>query len=213
MTRFFLTCILVLTASGCALLTKPVKVAPGVDNPKAWQAHQTKLDTLQRWSLQGRAATGKLLGWSGNLNWQQNGAQFDVRLSGPIGTGGFRAQGNLSLVKIRTKDKTFYTNRPNRLVTRLLGWSFPLQGLRFWALGLPYPGQPAAVAVDNNGLLKQLVQQGWRISYESYQRVDDMHLPKKIVLTDGSNIIKLVVDRWFDLHTRAKTAPDKPSAQ
>lgn len=199
MKRLFLLAGVLLILNGCAILTKPGKVAPGVSDPAAWQAHQHQLEALQHWSLQGRVASGELLGWTGNLSWRQRGKTFDVRLSGPMGAGGFRAQGDLKLVKIRTRDNTSYTNQPGDLVEQLLGWRFPLMGLRFWVLGLPYPGAAAIVTTGDKGLLKQMVQFGWRLSYTEYQSVGGYQLPRKIVLTDGDNIVQLVVDRWFDL--------------
>lgn len=191
--------LLLLLVSGCAFITRAPEQQAGIDNPQAWAARQSELRSLEVWSMQGRAATGSLVGWSGNLNWQQRGERFDGRLSGPLGAGGFRALGTLEEVEIRTEDEVFITREPELLVEELLGWPFPLTGLRFWALGLPGPGHIEKISVDDKGLMLELEQRGWRLSFTEYREYESRLLPRKIVLDDGENRIKVVVDRWFNL--------------
>ena len=198
MRKLILTgCLLALNA--CAFITTPPESEPGVADPKAWAARKSELATFDHWSMQGRAATGKILGWSGNLSWRQRGDEFDVRMAGPIGVGGFRAQGTLELVEIRSQDETYLTTEPEALVKEALGWEFPLEGLRFWVLGLPEPDAPARITVDENGHLVDLQQSGWRLAYTEYQKTDGPDLPRRIILDNGDNKIKVVIDRWFDL--------------
>ncbi|MAA73363.1 MAG: outer membrane lipoprotein LolB [Salinisphaeraceae bacterium] len=194
-----LAAVVLLAVSGCAFVTRAPVQQAGIDNTQAWQARQTTLRSLIEWSMQGRAATGRLVGWSGNLNWQQKGETFDGRLSAPLGAGGFRATGTLERVEIRTDDDRFVTEEPEALVEELLGWAFPLKGLRFWALGLPGPGNIDKISVDEQGLLRELEQRGWRLSYTEYRSYENQMLPRKIVLDDGDNLIKVVIDRWFNL--------------
>lgn len=186
--------------TACAIITAPPEVKPGIDNPAAWQAHKAELKTLDMWSIQGRVAAGQLLGWTGNLSWRQRGKHFDVRLSGPLGAGGFRASGTLERVTVRTSERTFRTTRPQRLVRRILGWSFPLRPLSYWALGLPAPGDYRSISVNSRGRLIGLRQQGWQISYLEYTTQPARPaLPARIVLTNGETRIRLVIARWFNI--------------
>jgi outer membrane lipoprotein LolB len=190
----------VIALSACALRPPP-PAAPGIADPEAWRERRAALAEFDHWSLQGRAVSGGVLGWSGNLSWRQQGENFDVRLSGPLGVGGFRAKGEPGLVRIYTGDETVYTNDPEALVEEIVGWRFPLTDLRYWAAGLPAPDRPARLAVDDAGLLTGLWQSGWRLAYTEYQRTAGPELPKRIVLDNGEDTIKLVIDRWFDLET------------
>src|SRR5699024_10511064 len=123
------------------------------------------------WSLQGRIATGKLLGWTGNLSWRQRGDHFDVRLAGPLGAGGMRAQGTLDRVIIDTSDgKHLETSEPAALAKQSLGWSFPLKPLSHWAKGVPAPGKYERISVDDQGRLRALTQDGWKLSYLDYTK-------------------------------------------
>jgi len=192
--------LLVFVLSGCAIIRKPPEAEPGVVDASAWQNHRLALENFDVWALQGRVATGQLLGWTGNLSWRQNVEHFDVRLSGPLGAGGFHAEGTLDDgVVIQTKDRRLVSNDPDALVEKTLGWTFPLEPLRYWARGLPAPGQYQSISVDGKGHLISLDQQGWELSFPAYttpQGAPD--LPKRIVLDNGETRIRLVVDRWFD---------------
>lgn len=188
--------------SGCAIIRKPPSQAPGIDNGVAWQQRQATMRHFADWSLQGRVATGQLLGWTGNLSWRERAQHFDVRLSGPLGAGGMRANGTLEQVEIQTDDgKHFVTRDPDALVKKTLGWSFPLAPLRYWARGIPAPGDYDKISVDGQGLLKSLRQDGWTLSYLEYTTPAGAPapLPRRVVLDNGETRIRLVVDRWFDL--------------
>ena len=198
---------LVSLLAGCAVIRQPPESEPGVADAAAWQAHRETLAELETWALQGRVATGQLLGWTGNLNWRQNGEDFDVRLSRPMGAGGFRASGTLDRVVIRTGDRRMVTTEPDALVERTLGWTFPLEPLRYWGRGLPAPGDYDRISVDAQGRMVALEQDGWKIAFPEYAEPDGAPaLPERIVLDNGETRIRLVVDRWFDID--GASAPD-----
>ncbi len=198
--RFATLLLLCSGLSACAIISKPPKADPGIVDAAAWEVRQEQLRELGIWSLQGRVATGQLLGWTGNLSWRQNGEIFNVRLAGPLGAGGFRASGTLDLVTIRTSDRRMVTAEPDVLVEKTLGWMFPLQPLRYWAQGRPAPGGYDSISVDGQGRLIGLEQSGWQLSYLEYAEVENQPaLPKRIVLDNGETRIRLVVDRWFNL--------------
>jgi len=200
MKQIALISMLAVLLAGCAIIRKPAPVEPGVTNAGAWQARQGSLRDFNIWSLQGRVATGQLLGWTGNLSWRQRSDDFNVRLAGPLGAGGFRANGTLDRVIIQTKDRRLVTTDPDALVEKSLGWSFPLEPLRYWAKGLPAPGDYDSISVDGTGHLTALKQRGWQLSYQEYTQPEGApDLPRRIVLDNGDTRIRLVVDRWFDL--------------
>ncbi|MES1926521.1 lipoprotein insertase outer membrane protein LolB [Salinisphaera sp. T31B1] len=200
MKQFAALALVAFVISGCAIIRKPPEAEPGVVDAVAWLDHKRAVEDFDVWALQGRVATGQLLGWTGNLSWRQNAEHFDVRLSGPLGAGGFRAEGSLEQgVIIHTKDRRMVTTEPDALVERTLGWTFPLEPLRYWARGLPAPGQYQSISVDGEGHLVALDQQGWRLSFPAYSSPEGAPaLPRRIVLDNGETRIRLVVDRWLD---------------
>ncbi|WP_423823319.1 lipoprotein insertase outer membrane protein LolB [Salinisphaera sp. SPP-AMP-43] len=211
MRTFLLLVAMVAWLGGCAIIHEPAPSEPGVANSSAWQVRQNTLDQFSNWSLQGRVATGQLLGWTGNLSWREQAPRFDVRLAGPLGAGGMRAHGTLDRVTIDTDDgKHFVTDDPDALVEQTLGWSFPLEPLSYWARGLPAPGGYDEISVDEAGRLRSLTQAGWTVSYLDYTRPSGAPtaLPERIVLDNGDTRIRLVVDRWFDLKATSGAATD-----
>lgn len=149
--------------AGCAVITEPPHVAPGIDDMSAWHAHRERVAALDQWSIQGRVASGQLLGWTGNLSWRQRGARFDVRLSGPLGAGGFYAFGTLDQVTINTGERHFVTSHPQRLVRRILGWQFPLRPLRYWAKGCRRRAITAASASMTRGIWCRCIKTAGRL--------------------------------------------------
>lgn len=188
---------------GCAIIHKPPTLKAGIADPAAWQAHKKQLERLTQWALQGRVASGQLLGWTGNLNWRQDGNHFIVRLSGPLGAGGFSARGTLDKVHVRTEKGRFTTHQPDAVAARILGFAFPLSALRYWARGLPAPGGIDRISANTQGLLQSLRQNGWHVAFLAYTKVrEGLKLPKRIVLDNDEHRLRLVVDRWFDLEMR-----------
>ncbi len=197
---------------GCAVIHKPPEQQAGVADSAAWQAHKQAVGQLDRWALQGRVASGKLLGWTGNLNWRQRGQHFAVRLAGPLGAGGLRANGTLKRVQVRTPKRRFTTRHPDAMAKRTLGFAFPLSALRYWARGLPAPGDYKNISVSTDGKLQSLRQNGWHVAYMDYTTVNDtVKLPKRVVLENGDNRLRLVVDRWFNVESAGDASSQRDS--
>lgn len=183
---------LVLGVGGCALMTPPPAGSP---SELAWDNRRAELIRLDHWLLQARIASGRV-GWSGNLRWRQDAENFDIRVSGPLGTGGFQARGNSGEVEIRTQRETVVTQNPAALLQEKAGWSLPLPQLRYWAVGVPYPDSPAVVRYDSAGRLLTLEQDGWVLEYTEYGRYQRYELPSRFSLDNGDSHFRVVVDHW-----------------
>jgi outer membrane lipoprotein LolB len=185
---------LALGLGGCALMTPP----GGRPSEEAWVARRAELARLDHWLLQARIASGRI-GWSGNLHWRQDAGHFDIRISGPLGSGTVQARGHLGEVEIRTARETVVTQEPEVLLREALGWSLPLQHLRYWAVGVPSPDTPAVVRLDAAGRLQSLEQAGWRLEYTEYGFYQHYELPRRFILEDADNYFRVVVDGWSEI--------------
>jgi outer membrane lipoprotein LolB len=179
---------------GCAQLT-PRDRQP---SEQAWLARRAELTRLDHFLLEARIASGRV-GWSGNLRWRQTAEEFDIRIAGPLGAGAVQARGHLGEVEIRTARETLVTQEPEALLQEALGWSLPLQRLRYWATGVPYPDTPAVIQVDAAGRLLSLEQDGWRLEYTEYGFYQHYELPRRFSLEDGDNRFRIVVDGWSEI--------------
>lgn len=181
-----------LALQGCTILRQPAPPAPG---DAAWSARRAELGALEHWVMQARVASGLFSG-SGNLRWQQSGENFDIRVSGPLGAGGFHARGHLGAVEIRTARDSIVTTEPEAFLEQNIGWSMPLERLRYWAVGVPYPPTPAAVRYDAAGRLQTLEQDGWKLEYSEYGFFQRYELPRRFTLDNGDRRFRVVVDDW-----------------
>lgn len=116
----------------------------------------------------------------------------------PLGQGVAELRGDVSGVELRDAEgHTHLALDAEDLVRRVLGVTLPLQGLAAWVVGHPRPGAPYQAQADDQGDLAVLLQDGWRIEFSRYARVDGYLLPGKLVARRADDLeIRLVVDDW-----------------
>ncbi|MCI0749738.1 MAG: lipoprotein insertase outer membrane protein LolB [Nevskiales bacterium] len=182
-----------LVLAGCA--THPR--SPEAPHP-AWETRRTQLAQIHRFTVQARVSSGRL-GFNGTLHWRQRPDDFEIRVSGPLGTGAVNIAGNDAEVEIRTTKDHYRATDPERFLSEQLGYTFPVTHLRWWVLGLPAPAHEALLAFDEQGRLRALRQSGWTVDVNEYQNVGAWQLPRKITLANEALTIKVVVDGWTDL--------------
>lgn len=205
MKRCLLPAALLLLA-GCETL------APRVDGPadlQAWEARRDWLQELDRWRLEGRVAIAMQDdGWNANLDWTQAGEHLEVNFSGPLGVGSARVAGTPAQLEVHTADgEHFVTTDPEIDLYWQLGWTAPLDRMRYWVLGLPGPaGDSPALQIDAAGRLAQLTQGAWTVEYIDYLVTDSGRvLPRKIEMRREGVRIRLVVSDWV-LPSKARKA-------
>ena len=177
--------------AGCAT---PVETA----THPAWPARQRALAALRDWSVNGRLAVITAQeGWHVSLHWVQQGPVYNIDLIGPLGQGRVRIQGDAQGVALRTADGQLQrATDADELLARAVGVRIPLNGLLYWVRGLPAPGQPSTLALDEQGRLSRLEQDGWQIDYLDYMPVAPLELPRRIRATQGEIKVQIVVNDW-----------------
>lgn len=191
----FFVLAIVLMLSACA--TRPV--VSDQERAQAWKLRQQALAGLEDWSFSGRLAVKDKIedSWSASLRWQQSGGSYDIRLSGAFGQGAARLFGHQGYAVIETADHAALTaSSAELLMEEQLGWSVPVQGLKYWLVGLPEPSLITRHVLDESGRLSELDQAGWQIRYSSYQRVNGVELPRLLELENTRLRARLVIDRW-----------------
>ena len=189
-------CLLALAACGTIPQRNPV----GATATEAlWAQRRNQLAAIAAFSLQGRIAGGGVLGGSGDLNWQQTGDRSQVLFSGALGVGAIRIEGSPDDFSIRTRDGEYRADEARALLRERLGGELPLADLRYWILGMPRPGDAAALALDEAGRLSRLDQDGWHLDYLDYRSwagEPGIDLPHKLTLKRGDSKWRVVIDVW-----------------
>ena len=193
----YLLILAVILQAGC---TSIPELAP-VDNPdRVWQQRRDELSRISYWHLTGRlAVTNGTEAWNINLDWQQKGEDYQILLNGPFGAGKVKLAGNPDGVSLHDSDnQTFYSDKPETLLHERTGVTMPVEGLRYWIVGLSNPRHPNQPKLDPQGRIAYLEENRWHVNFRRYTEVSGMQLPDKIFITKPEQDIdvRLVVDEW-----------------
>lgn len=135
---------------------------------------------------------------SANFIWDQDGGDFHLKIYGPLGMGAISVIGDgksVSLVDSKgdvTKSKDIST-----LLAEKFGWYIPIEGLKYWIKGTYVAKETKEVNYSKLGLVDNLKQSGWEITYKDYMLIDKkVPLPSKIVLSRDDLTLKIVIKSW-----------------
>ena len=186
--------IISLFLSACSSMTQ--QQAPIGSPQLLWQQHQVHLQTIQTWQLQGQIAfiTADARN-SATFNWQQLTPDFKINLTGPFGIHVLTIKRSNNMSTLILDDDRQYQGRDTQvLVNQLSPLPIPVNELRAWIIGDPLTDD---VQLDNYGRVTQANHPlGWHISYTKYQLIDNIWLPKNIVIQQDDMRIKITTRNW-----------------
>jgi outer membrane lipoprotein LolB len=179
--------------SGCA-------VQKGVELPDLgdWESRQLLLRELDEWAFNGRiGVVSGDDGFSGSLRWTQDGNDFEATVSGPLGVGTVRLEGDGRRVQLTDEDGnvTALDDAERDLYLRY-GWTIPVRSLRYWALGIPDPELPAQTTLGDDGQLERLVQGGWQVDITRYGEGGGQAMPTRLKAASEQTSVKLAIHKW-----------------
>ena len=185
-----------LALAGCAVTPTH---GPSTSNATAELSTQTMQAYHGRFSVRYLDQNGQPRNAYGNFDWQQQGDTVTLQLLNPFGQ---------TLAIVTSSPASATLEMPNRqpvtaenvseLMQRTLGFSLPIEGLRYWLASSPAPTSHAKTIVDpqQRSRLKEIDQEGWTIDYLAYADAPAIGV-KRLDLTrqDPPLDIKLVLDR------------------
>lgn len=180
---------------GCA--TVPQETTPALD--ARWATHRAAVTALESFALNGRVALQRGSEGGGvKLRWEQRGADTELRIMAPLAQGSYRLRGDPQRVVLSAPDGREYRARSFEALMQVhLGWSFPVDGARYWIRGIPDPQLPIErLDLDAEGRLRDLAQAGWRISVLDYAPAAGTALPQRLFLNTADLKIKIAIDAW-----------------
>jgi outer membrane lipoprotein LolB len=173
-----------------------------IDPDFVWQERQIQLRQLTTWEVRGRTAiTQGKEAWNAGLNWRENTGIYRIKLMGPFSQGGIHLDGTPEQVVLTLSDgEMIAAATPEALLTKTFNLKFPISALRDWLRGLPYQGAPyQTIEIDNQGRLKYLVQQEWKIDYQRYETYGQRQMPSKIFISHPELSVRIVINNWKDV--------------
>lgn len=193
-----------LIMSGCAGLRQPTTTpaTPTTQTPATaptWQERHQQLSHVQAWVIQGSTSIQHDNKTDvATLSWTQQSSQYNISLYGPLSLGRVTISGRPGLVSLTQSNKpTVSASNPEQLMQRQLGWQLPISNFYYWVRGIPAPSASYRLQQDNQNRSLQLVQQGWRIQYMEYMRVQQVDLPRRIELMNPRLHVRVVIRNWI----------------
>ncbi len=163
----------------------------------SYPERQSFLQQLNGWDMRGRIAvdTGDQA-FQGSFRWQQAADSLDLVVRGPLGAGVLQIAGPSDRLMVRARGETWELVNPETELSALLGWWLPVRSFNAWLLGLSDPMFAAETSLGPDDTLQSLEQRLWALSYQSYQLLDGVLLPRRIDLTHRDLELRVTVDRW-----------------
>jgi outer membrane lipoprotein LolB len=184
---------LALATSACRTLTpppSPVPAAPG-------SAAQAALALVTDWHARGRVGVrSPSNGWSAGFDWRESGGRGEVDVRGPLGAGSAHLTRTADSIRIDTGGEAIEIAAPfvsldEELVARL-GFSLPVDSLRYWLLGVPAPLAPFEPTAAG------FRQAGWNVTLGAFALVAGSPgaLPGRVTLARDATEIRVVINLW-----------------
>ncbi len=176
---------------------------PGLTPPENLREHEKQLQAINAWRIDGKLGvrTADDSG-SASIKWTQQGLDYQINLSGPLGQKRMIITGQPGKVRMeQTGEPAREARSPEALIKKQLGWTLPVTQLAYWVRGLPAPkGRIARLEQNSDGLVALLQQGDWLIRYTNYsdQSLNDktLALPGRIVAEYRDVRLTLVIRQW-----------------
>jgi outer membrane lipoprotein LolB len=185
--------VLCLLLAACA----PTPVRPRVQGDETVQAaRESALAGQSAWSFTGRLAISTA-GNAGNarIEWKQDGADYDIRLSAPITGQGWRLRQTGGVVSLDgLEGGSRQGTDAEAMLQEATGWRIPLAAMGSWVRGARSTGA-ADLEFDPSGLPATLRQGGWAVEYRGWTEAPTP-LPVRVFATRPDASVRLVIEHW-----------------
>lgn len=180
MVQIFTVLLLALLLSGCAS-------QPAPDDPAFYRSHP-ELELASTWKVTGKIGIKSSQGGANmGFVWKQMPGEYQIVLTGALGTGIANLVGDSHLVKLTLPGgEEYQSSNINDLLLSQLGYPLPVSQLHYWVRGIP---DPQYVYKANRSGFRQ---QGWLVTYKK----SDATGPLKIQIEQDSTRVKLVALQW-----------------
>lgn len=186
--------LLVLLATACT--TTAPRQGSDATLLAAQSAREAALAGQADWTMAGRlSVSAQGDGGSGRIEWQQRGADFEIRLSAPVTRKSWRllSQGGQATIEgLEGGPRT--GSDAEALLLEATGWRIPVGALGEWARGARARG-PATIEFTPAGLPALISQQGWQVEYREWDDAEPAR-PRRVFARQGEATVRLVVEAW-----------------
>ncbi len=187
---------------GCATRQK-VTSTTAEQREQGWLTHQISASAINRWEVSGRASV-KSPEQSGSVGilWERSPTDFSIYMSGPIGQtlahleGQGQHERNQHVTLNIPGQQPATSSSVEQLLYEQTGWLLPFQSLDSWIRGIPSMETRYTYMLNEQGLLAELYQNGWKVSYSRYRMTQGIALPEKIRAERDDTLVIFFIRKW-----------------
>ena len=174
------------------LLTAGCTVTP--DKP----GKTTKRSGFTHWQLSGKVGIKQgNEAKSAYIRWKNADQHYQITLNGVFGLGKVVITKDAEHVNLKTKNESASAATAEELLYKTTGIDLPVKGLQYWIKATSSPfATHSQTQFNEKYQLTRLAESGWVIRYSKYQKVDDIDLPHKIVVTRKDTTITIIIKQW-----------------
>ncbi len=197
--------VLVVLTLGAACGTKPDTelLIPTL----AVEEREAKLKAFIPWRALGSIAVeseerGK---FNASFSWDADARGYEIKLFGPLGVQAFELVKNMQGAVLTDRKGRVSGDSAELLLQAALGVPVPIGKMQAWAVGLP--GGAEQVQRDKTGRLNSMVVaenagERWDVNFERYTNVDNLDLPRTVIVNGDGVQIKLSFKKWLRSEAR-----------
>ncbi len=196
MNRFAVPCFLLAAVLLAACQTNPVRI-----DDEAIASRDAELVNLKPWRALGSlVVNSKAQGVvNATFTWEASDAGFDIRLIGPLGLKTYRITENAAGARVTGDNQELTGNSAEALLLEAIGVRVPLVNMQDWVVGLQ--GEATDAQRDRQGRIRSMRvtgedQQRWEVNFQRYATVEDLELPRQILVNGTDVEIRLSIRRW-----------------
>lgn len=165
-----------------------------------WQQHQIALEQLKNYQVRGKLGyKDEKQRQSLNFLWKQNAQSSQLILTTFLGQTVLKMDIDDHGAKVVTRDdKTYHHSSAAQLVYQLTGLNIPFSNLSDWLKGLPTNADNFTLTPEQTvaQLFKSINSEQWQLNYQAYEQAEQLPLPNKMQLSQGSTSLKIVISNW-----------------
>jgi len=165
-------------------------------NEAAQLAREAEIARNTAWTFTGRLAISQGdNGGNAHIEWRQDGADFDIRLSAPITRQSWRLRQAAGKISLEGMDGGLREGSdPEILLQEATGWKIPVSAMSAWVRGVRAQGS-SDLSFDEHGLPATINQGDWAVQYRGWFPGNPA-LPSKVFARQGDASVRLIIERW-----------------
>ena len=200
--------LLALLLGGCGGLNQPKPGSAGLPPtqlPGQLTGQQQTQAPPEFWQIRSRLSVrhGEQA-WSGSLRWHHLPDGNEITIRDPIGRTRLRAsdltdknnhQNGAQATLQLAGQPVRYGQNIQQLLSSVADIYIPFKQFPRWLTATP--GEASDIITDpTSGLVKQMTDQGWTITYQKYHRDSTVRLPRKLLISNHDTEIRMVISKW-----------------